>query len=152
VSVVRARSSVSSSSSPSLLPRSAEELVASARRSLTEASIASTAHERYAAAHLAALRAAAAVLAVRGRPSGSRSRVVSAWVLLPRCAPELGEWATFFAAGARKRASAEAGVACVSVREADDLVRDAGSFLSQVCHLIGVPDQVAMGSTLLHVG
>lgn len=150
MSVVRARSSVSSSLSP--LPRSAEELVASARRSLTEASIASTAHERYAAAHLGALRAAAAVLAVRGRPAGSRSRVVSVWVLLPRCAPELGEWATFFAAGARKRAAAEVGVACVSVREADDLVRDAGTFLSQVCDLVGMPDQVAMGSTLLHVG
>jgi hypothetical protein len=136
----------------SSLPRSAEELVASARRSLTEASIATTAHERYAAAHLAALRAAAAVLAVRSRPARARSRVISVWELLPRCAPELGEWAIFFAAGARKRASAEVGIACVSVREADDLVRESGSFLSRVCDLLGIPDQAAMGSTLLHVG
>ncbi|MCF8525876.1 MAG: SAV_6107 family HEPN domain-containing protein [Candidatus Nanopelagicales bacterium] len=135
-----------------LVPRAAEELVASARRSLAEASLAASAHERYAAAHLAALRAAAAVLAARGRPAGTRSRVVSVWVLLPRCAPELGEWATFFAAGSRKRASAEAGISCVSVREADDLVRDAGTFISRVCDLLGIPEQTVLGSTLLHVG
>lgn len=134
-----------------IVPRSAEELLVAARRSLTEASLATTAHERYAAAHLAALRAAAAVLAARGRPSGTRSRVISVWVLLERRAPELGEWATFFAAGARKRASAEVGIACVTGREADDLVRDAQTFLSRVCDLLGVPDQVAMDGTLLHV-
>ncbi len=143
--------SVSAPARP-LVPRAADELVTSARRSLAEASLAVTAHERYAAAHLAAIRAAAAILAARGRPAGSRSRVVSVWVLLPRCAPELGEWATFFAAGSRKRASAEAGISCVSVREADDLVRDAGTFLSRICDLLGIPDQAALSSTLLHVG
>lgn len=137
---------------PSTVPRSAHDLLAASRRSLTEASLATTAHERYAAAHLAALRAAAAVLAARGRPSGTRSRVVSAWVLLARRAPELAEWATFFAAGARKRASAEVGIACVTAREADDLIRDSGTFLSRVCDLLGVPDQGTLGGTLLHVG
>ena len=48
-------------------------------------------------------------------------------------APELGEWATFFAAGAAKRAAAEAGLSrAVTEREADDLVRDVGSFLAVV--------------------
>ncbi|HSR26087.1 MAG TPA: SAV_6107 family HEPN domain-containing protein [Candidatus Eisenbacteria bacterium] len=92
------------------ISRSADDLLASARRSLTEASIAATAGERYAAAHLAALRAAAAVLADRGRPATRRSRVLSVWVVLPQVAPELGEWAAFFAAGARTRAAAEAGI------------------------------------------
>jgi hypothetical protein len=134
------------------ISRSADDLLASARRSLTEASIAATAGERYAAAHLAALRSAAAVLADRGRPATRRSRVLSVWVVLPQVAPELGEWATFFAAGARIRAAAEAGIDVVSHRQADDLVRDADIFLARVCELLGVPHQPAMGSALLHVG
>lgn len=133
--------------------RSAQELLASARRSLAEASIAATAPERYAAAHLAALRGAAAVLADRGRPSGSRrARVLSVWALLPQVAPELGEWAAFFAAGARKRAAAEAGLDVVTHREADDLVRDADAFLARVCEVLDVAYQPALGSVLLHVG
>jgi len=135
------------------IPRSADDLLMSARRSLAEASIATTAAERYAAAHLAALRAAAAVLAARGRPSSSRrSRVMSVWVVLPQVAPELGEWATFFAAGARKRAAAEAGLDCVSHREADDLVREADSFVIRICETLDLPYQPALGSGLLHVG
>ena len=132
--------------------RSMDDLLAAARRSLTEASLAGTASERYACAHLAGLRAAAAVLAARGRSSGGRSsgsrrsRVLSVWVLLPQVAPELGEWATFFAAGARKRAAAEAGLDVVSHREADDLVRDAEAFVLRVCDLLGVPHQWAMAS------
>ena len=42
-----------------------------------------------------------------GRPP---SRPRSVWVLLPQVAPELAEWAAFFAAGAGKRAAAEAGL------------------------------------------
>jgi hypothetical protein len=54
-------------------------------------------------------------------------------VLLGQVAPELGEWATFFAAGAAKRAAAEAGLSrAVTEREADDLVRDVGVFLAVV--------------------
>ena len=49
----------------------------------------------------------------------------NAWVLLTEVAPELAEWAAFFAAGARKRAAAEAGIeSAVTARDADDLVRD----------------------------
>ena len=54
-------------------------------------------------------------------------------MLLGQVAPELGEWATFFAAGAAKRAAAEAGLShAVTEREADDLVRDVGAFLAVV--------------------
>ena len=59
---------------------------------------------------------------------------------LEQVAPELGEWAIFFAAGAAKRAAAEAGLShAVTEREADDLVRDVGSFLTVVEGCLGVP-------------
>ena len=121
-------------------PLPAGTLLALARRGLVEASSAERPAERYATAHLAALRAAAAVLACRARPVGGtrRSRPTSAWVLLAGVAPELAEWAGFFAAGARKRAAAEAGLpSAVTPREADDLVRDAETFLSVVETTLG---------------
>jgi len=114
--------------------RSPRQLLASARHGLAEASHTIPPGQRYATAHVAALRAAAAVVAARARPAPSgpgrrRVRPVSVWVLLARVAPELGEWATFFATAALKRAAAEAGIPhVVSIREADDLVRDAERF------------------------
>ncbi len=124
------------SRAPSTSRLPASTLLALARRGLAEACGASTAGERYAAAHLAALRVAAAVLACRARPvpgPSRRSRPTSAWVLLAAVAPELAEWAAFFAAGAAKRAAAEAGLpSAVTPREADDLVRDVEAFLAMV--------------------
>ena len=99
---------------------------------LGEARATSSPGERYALAHLAALRAAAAVLSCRAQ-GPQRTRPTSAWVLLARVAPELAEWAQFFAAGAEKRAAAEAGLrGVVTPREADDLLRDAECFLQLV--------------------
>ena len=97
--------------------------------------------DRYVTAHLAALRAAAAVLAVRGRPRRPGG-TLNVWQVLPRVAPELGEWAAFFAAGAARRAAVEAGRAdVVTAREADDLLRDAETFLHLVTGCLGVPRQ-----------
>lgn len=138
--------------SPQLPCAAALDLLEAARRSLIEATVATTPTERYAAAHLSALRIAAAVLAARGRPQRRSGRVQSAWSLLPRVAPELGEWATFFAAGARKRAAAEVGIPCIAHREADDLVRDAERFLAQACALLGTPHQPALATCLRHLG
>ena len=125
----------------------APTLLALAHRGLLEAA-APEQHptERYAQAHLAALRAAAAVLACRARPAPARrTRPTSAWVLLIQVAPELGEWAQFFASGARKRAAAEAGLpSAVTPREADDLVREVEAFLTMVEGSLGLP-----GSQLL---
>jgi hypothetical protein len=118
-------------------------LLAASRAALREADRAETAGERYATAHLAGLRAAAAVLAARARPSdGRRGRPTSAWVLLAAVAPELGEWASYFAAGADKRAAALAGMrSAVTPREADDLLRDAQIFLALVETTLGLlPD------------
>jgi hypothetical protein len=118
---------------PPALPVAATQLLDQAHRSLAEAAGSADFRQRYATAHLAALRAAAAVLAARTRPEGGRRRPRSAWVLLAQVAPELGEWATFFAAGAAKRAAAEAGLShAVTEREADDLVRDVDAFLAVV--------------------
>ena len=122
---------------------SALTLLDSAQRGLAEAAGAAHPVDRYAAAHLAALRTAAAVLAVRAHPAGSRRRPRSAWEMLAQVAPELGEWASFFAAGAGKRAAAEAGLSrAVSTREADDLLRDAQTFLALVETHLGLTPSV----------
>ena len=110
-----------------VVPPAAYDLLAQARFTLRAAAAATDPGRRYATAHLAALRAAAAVLAVRARPSGRRRGV---WTLLATTAPELAEWAAFFAAGAAKRAAVDTGVpGAVTTREADDLVREAETFL-----------------------
>jgi hypothetical protein len=120
------------------LPPAAAQLLTQAHRALAEAGSATDPRDRYATAHLAALRAAAAVLAARTRPESGRRRPRSAWVLLGQVAPELAEWAAFFAAGAGKRAAAEAGLSrAVTEREADDLLRDAGAFLTVVAGCLG---------------
>ena len=123
---------------PPALPPTARQLLDQASRALAEAAASTDARQRYATAHLGALRAAAAVLAARTRPESGRRRPRSAWVLLGQVAPELGEWATFFAAGAGKRAAAEAGLSrAVTDREADDLVRDVRAFLAVVESALG---------------
>jgi hypothetical protein len=124
---------------PPPLPPAAAQLLDQAHRALAEAAACTDdPRRRYATAHLGALRGAAAVLAARTRPETGRRRPRSAWVLLGSVAPELGEWATFFAAGAAKRAAAEAGLSrAVTEREADDLVRDVRTFLTVVEHSLG---------------
>jgi hypothetical protein len=113
-------------------PPTAPALLALSHHGLAEAASTTSPGERYALSHLAALRAAAAMLSCRAQVS-RRGRPTSAWALLAQVAPELTEWAQFFAAGAAKRAAAEAGVAgVVTPREADDLLRDAQSFLAVV--------------------
>lgn len=123
--------------------RSPAELVRMARQGLAEAARTKQDGLRYATAHLAALRAAAAVLAARARPEPRRrNRLTSVWALLAVVAPDLGEWATFFAVGASKRAAAEAGIPrAVTAREADDLVRAAEQFVEVVADSLGLPYQ-----------
>ncbi|MFG1777289.1 SAV_6107 family HEPN domain-containing protein [Micromonospora sp. NPDC049051] len=126
--------------------RTPAQLLAVARRGLAEATQTRPDGLRYAAAHLAALRAAAAVLAARARPAPTRRhRVTSVWVLLSGVAPEMDEWARFFALGAGKRAAAEAGIPrVVTAREADDLLRSAEQFVTVVETTLGVAHQPAL--------
>lgn len=108
------------------------ELLASAVSEVESAIVEPVPARRYVRGHLVAVRAAAAVLAARARPTAVRGPR-NVWSVLPGVAPELGEWAMFFAAGAGKQAAAEAGLErAVTAREADDLVRDAHSFLDLV--------------------
>jgi HEPN superfamily protein len=135
----------------STVPRSGvtsavETFLGQARRALVEAYTYDRPAQRYATAHLAALRTAAAVIAARARPTKPgrrrRSGPRDAWSLLVEVAPELGEWSVFFAAGAGKRAAADAGIpGAVTSREADDLVRDVEAFLDVVTALLGCTHQ-----------
>ncbi|MEO9151850.1 MAG: SAV_6107 family HEPN domain-containing protein [Lapillicoccus sp.] len=113
------------------------DLIDRSRGSLLLACRAGDSAERYLESHLGALRAAAALLAVRSTATG-RSRPRSVWDVLPVVAPELSEWATFFAGSARRRVVIQRGGA-PSPREADDLLRQAEVFLEIVQDLIGVP-------------
>lgn len=129
-----ARSATPTVPAHSMPHRSPTELLMLARRGLVEAATPGADGLRYATAHLAALRAAAAVLAARARPvPGRRGKLTNVWVLLAMVAPEMSEWASYFAASAAKRAAAEAGIPrVVTTREADDLLRAAGSFVASV--------------------
>jgi hypothetical protein len=125
---------------PYALPATTHSYLARAAESLSEATTAADVPTRYAGAHVAALRAAAPQQAARAHPAPARGRrQKNAWVLLAEIAPELAEWAAFFAAGAAKRAAAEAGsTRAVSEREADDLLRDADRFLGVVEQSLGL--------------
>lgn len=114
--------------------RSALGLLRQAAEGLAEAQRDPAPLVRYPAAYLAALRAAAAVLAVRATPSGPPTRrrgTRNVWQLLAEVAPEMGEWAAFFASCSATRAAAEAGIArLVGRREADDLLRQSEAFVA----------------------
>jgi hypothetical protein len=117
--------------------------LADSRSCLTEAATARTPATRYVSAHLAALRAAAAVLAARPRPmEGRRRRLRSAWELLPEAVPQLSEWAAYFSVSAAKRAAAEAGmVRGISAADADELLTQAETFVRTAEELLGAPAQ-----------
>jgi hypothetical protein len=120
---------------------SAAGLVRQARAGVAEAQHEPDAAQRFATAYLAALRAAAAMLALRGRPHRGRARPTSAWVLLTRLAPELSEWAAFFASGSATRAAILAGMTRnVSHRTADDLVRQAAQFTDLIADAVAGRD------------
>src|ERR1700746_3031163 len=104
-------------------------MLQSARRGLAEAGGESAPRAPYVTARLAALQRR------RRKPYG-------VWELLPQVEPALAEWAAYFAAGAGKRAAAEAGLPrAASAREADDLLRDAETFLSLAETALGVEVQ-----------
>src|ERR1700757_3960338 len=117
-------------------------MLQSARRGLAEAADESAPGARYVTAHLAALRAAAAVVAARGEPRPRRRKPYSVWELLAPGEPAPAGGAGHFAAGAGKRAAAEAGLPrAASAREADNLLRDAETFLSLAETALGVEVQ-----------
>ena len=124
---------------PAPISRAALGLLRQAGDGLAEAHREADPLLRYPAAYLAALRAAAAVLAVRARPKPRRGAPRDVWHLLAEVAPELGEWAAFFASCSDTRAAAEAGIVrLVSRRDADDLLRQAEQFVGIVRAVVPV--------------
>ncbi|PVZ08930.1 SAV_6107 family HEPN domain-containing protein [Actinomycetospora cinnamomea] len=116
--------------------RTVVQLLGAARDELRAAQAEGDPAERFRSAHLGALRAAAAVLALRARSKRS-PRPTDAWTLLASVAPEYGEWAAFFAAHSATRSAVEAGVrGRVSQRDADDMVRQADLFLALVTRTV----------------
>ena len=138
---------------PSPVPGAALSLLRTARQGLAEAESEGDPATRYISAHLAALRAAAAIVAARGEPGtgARRRRPRSVWELLPQVEPALAEWAAFFAASAAKRAAAEAGLPrAASAREADDLLRDASTFVAVAEQALGLAGEPMLPLSLRH--
>ncbi|GAA1973010.1 hypothetical protein GCM10009817_11540 [Terrabacter lapilli] len=125
------------------------DLLARSRATLESACHTSDASERYRDAHLGALRAAAALVAARTIPT-PRARPRSVWQVLPGVAPELGEWAAFFAACSAHRSAIDRGE-LVGARESDDLLRQAEMFLEIVQDLLGIPLTVPLPQSITPV-
>lgn len=105
-------------------------LLTQADRGLAHAERETEPGARLSSAYLAALRAAAAVLVAHGRPHRARRRPQSVWVLLETAAPELAEWAAYFAAHSEIHAAAQAGRSSrVSAADAEKIARQARRFL-----------------------
>ncbi len=121
------------------IPTSVTALLGQAKSTWAGAVVEPRSAEKYRDSHIAALRAAAAVLALRARPAAAvRRRPTSAWVLLHQAAPELGDWTAYFADSASRRAAIEAGsLSAVTERDADDLLRAAGEFIAIVDRMVG---------------
>jgi hypothetical protein len=138
---------------PSRVPAAALSLLRTARQGLAEAEAEVDPGTRYIGAHLAALRAAAAIVAARGEPGtgARRRRPRSVWELLPQVEPALAEWAAFFAASAAKRAAAEAGLPrAATAREAEDLLGDASTFLGVAERALGLDGEPMLPLSLRH--
>lgn len=123
-----------------LLPhRTPAQLLVLARSGLADAMQTRSDEHRYGAAHLAALRAAAAVLASRAEPVRTPGKVTGVWTLLPVVAPEFEEWATYFASHVERRAAVEAGIPrVVTAADADALLRQAEQFVAAVEITLGL--------------
>ncbi len=118
-------------------PRAAVGLLRQATEGLAEAHRRPEPLLRYPAAYLAALRAGAAVLALRAHPSPRRRAGRSVWQMLGEAAPELAEWSAYFASCSATRAAAEAGIErLVERHDADDLLQQAEQFVELVADLV----------------
>src|SRR5699024_2698708 len=110
------------------------QLLRRAHNELDAAHLHSSAREQFLHAHIAALRGAAAVLAITPAVvSPARRKVRSAWVQLAEAGEEWGAWVASYLASAATRASVASGplreIAASNAREA---ARAAGQCLAAV--------------------
>lgn len=117
---------------PAPIPFATAQLLRRADAELLAARFTADPDDRFVHAHLAALRAAAALVAAWGAPSKRRGpRAV--WELLARTAPEFEGWTAYFAAGAQVRADVEAGVmGVVSDARAGEVLATAEDFVDEI--------------------
>jgi SAV_6107-like HEPN len=121
---------------PHAAPAEVTRLLARADAELAVAAAAEDPADRFVHAHLAALRAAAAVVALRGRPS-PRTRARTVWDMLAVVEPGLAAWSGYFASGARLRAAVDAGHGeDIAPARADELVACAEDFRDEVAILV----------------
>lgn len=121
------------------------QMLARADAELLAAQFSAEAWERFTHAHLAAVRAAAAVVAARGRPAG-RGAPRTVWEMLGLVAPDMTRWAALFADAARLRAALEAGrFDAVSAARAEQALCDAEDFvdLARAAAREGSPEDAA---------
>lgn len=110
----------------------AQQHLSAASHALAEARTERYPSQRYVGAHLAAIRAAAAVVESRQPfPKPKRPEPIRpVWELLAERAPEMAEWAAQYAKSAVKRAQIEMGdTMAVTQREADVLVASTDAFI-----------------------
>ncbi|WP_168581328.1 SAV_6107 family HEPN domain-containing protein [Gephyromycinifex aptenodytis] len=112
------------------------DLLDRARATLLQACWAQTTTDRYCAAHLAALRAAAALISAR---MNRRAPLGHAWSHLATLAPEFSEWADYFSLAGERRLQFESGAGTALQREADDLLRAAETFHGLILAALGLP-------------
>jgi len=87
--------------------------------------------DEFSGLYLAALRGAGAILALRERPSRIGSR--SAWLRLPKVAPDMDTWAAYFAGFSDLRADLDAGLRrSVSESVVTELRHQVNDFLDRV--------------------
>ena len=123
------------------MPSAAAELLQSALQCMRYAERVADANLRFSLAHRSALRCVAAVLAVSASaaPIGAgsaMSRPQNAWMLARTVAPELSEWADYYASATPMRQAAESGSPVITDRMADDAVRDASQFMWEVAAVV----------------
>ena len=112
---------------------SAARLVRRAEDELAQVTSGQDPQQAFVHAHMAALRAAAAVLEIQVVPGGRRRRVRSVWEQLAESGLQWQEWAGYFAQGAHTRAAIESGRTVRLTRaEAEQLVAAATDFLGLV--------------------
>ena len=116
-----------------MLIMSAARLVRRAEDELAHVTSGQDPQQAFLHAHMAALRAAAAVLELQVVSGGRRRRVRSVWEQLAECGPDWQEWAGYFAQGADTRAAIESGRSVqLAPAEADELVATATDFVGLV--------------------
>lgn len=124
-------------------PPEAASLLTQAGQGLAEVGRESTAVGRFVAAYASALRAGAAILAAKGRPHRRAAKPQSTWTLLAEAAPEVRQWAEYFAAHSTTHAAAQAGITRrVSAESAEELRRRTADFVALAARVVHGHDAV----------